>query len=158
MNISNLPEIIALNKIYSEYNVSIRVSKDECLGGNLDYPAAVFTIKEKSFNMYINDELSDLQYQNPLLNLYLVLRELDYFSESPDVTEWCMENGFDESNDQVLGYYRDLGSIYRVVEKIIGKINPIISDYDYEMGSGVACELRKITKLMANKKRLSLLI
>lgn len=136
-------EIEALQEIYKKYKVKINVSKTEFLGGDKDYPAVVFSLNDKSFNLFADDEHSDFKFQKPLLSLCVVLRELDYYSYSQDYLLWCKELNFDSGNTQILNYYRSLGSLYRDIENILGKINPNITDWDFEMNAGPAQELRE---------------
>ncbi len=140
---SNYPEIEALNKIFIKHKVEIRFSTTDFLNGNKDYCAVEFKLEGKLFHFYVEDEHSDIQYNYPLLNLCLVLRELEYYAETPDYLIWCQERYFDPKNIAVLTHYRSLASIYREVEKIIGKIDSQVSDWDFEMGSGASWDLRK---------------
>ena len=139
-------EIRALQDIFQKYKIEIRVSNNEFLAGNKNYPAVVFSLEDKSFNLFVDDDYSDLKYNNHLLTLYLVLRELDYYSDSSDYILWCKEHLLEPENKQVISYYRSLGSNYRDIEKILGKIDSQISDYDFELNAGAAQELRSQTK------------
>ncbi|MBL4604318.1 MAG: hypothetical protein JKY02_01210 [Flavobacteriaceae bacterium] len=140
---STYPEIEALNKIFMKYKVEIRFSTTDFLAGNKEYCAVEFTLDKKIFNFYVEDEYEDIRYNYPLLNLCLVLRELEFYAESTDYLIWCEERYFDPKNKDILAHFRNLGTIYREVEKIIGKIDSSISDWDFEMGSGASWELRK---------------
>ena len=130
------PEIKVLKDIYQKHNVKIVVSNKDFLGGNTDYHAIEFTLGDETFNMFADDEQSDFQLNNPLLNLVVVLRELDYYTYSNDYLLWCTELKLDSVNTQILSYYRSLSAIYRDIEKIMGKIDPIFSDWDFEMNIG----------------------
>lgn len=136
-------EIEALQEIYKKYEVKISISEIEFLGDDKDYPAVVFSLNGKSFNLFVDDEYSDFISQKPLLSLCLVLRELDYYSYSQDYLLWCKELNFDSGNTQILNYYRSLGGLYRDIEKILGNINPHITDWDFKMNAGPAQELRE---------------
>ena len=137
------PEIEALNNIYLKHQVEIRFSSTNFLAENKDYCAVVFKLGAKEFNFFIEDEYNDIRYNYPLLNLCLVLRELEYYIETDDYLIWCKERSLDVKNTAILNHYKNLGSVYREVEKITGKIDSQISDWDFEMGSGAAWELRK---------------
>ncbi len=137
------PEIKALNNIYIKHQVEIRFSTTEFLAGDKDYCAVTFKLGTKEFNFFVEDEYDDIQYDYPLLNLCLVLRELEYYIETDDYLLWCKERSLDEKNTAILSHYKNLGKVYREVEKIIGNIDSQISDWDFEMGSGASWELRK---------------
>ena len=139
----DFPEISALNNIYLQHRVEIEVSRSECLNGKNEYPAVTFKLGGEYFKMYVDDEQDDFRSNYPLLNLCVVLRELEYYNETEDFLLWCTEMFLDPSNSQVLTYYRDLAEIYRGVEAILGKVDSFVSDWDFEMGSGVMHELRK---------------
>ncbi len=143
---TNCPEIKALQEIYLKHRVEIIVSKTAFLGDNKDYPSVIFTLSGKSFDLFVDDEYSDFKSNRPLLSLCVVLRELDYYSGSQDYLLWCKELNFNPGNTQVLNYYRSLGATYREVEEILEKIDPQITDWDFEMNAGPAYELRGITQ------------
>jgi len=137
------PEIEALNKIYVKYKVEIRFSTTDFLESKKEYRAVEFKIEGKTFCFYVEDELDDIKYNFPLLNLCLVLRELEGYGLTPDYLVWCQERYLDPKKENTLANFRNLGTVYREVEKIIGEINSQVSDWDFEMGSGASWELRK---------------
>jgi hypothetical protein len=141
------PEVQALKEIYQKHEVKIKISDDDFLAGNKDYPAVVVNFGKTPFDLYADDEYSDFNLNNPLLNLCVILRELDYYADSIDYLLWCKELNFEPNNIQVLNYYRSLGGIYREIEKILGKIDPQITDWDFEMNAGPAFELREYGKI-----------
>ena len=140
---SNYPEIEQLNKIYLKHKIEIRFIPSTFLAGNEDYRAVEFKLDGKVFNFYVEDEYGDSRYNYPLLNLCLVLRELEFYIESDDILVWSKERYLDPKNEAVLAHFRNLGTIYREVEKIMGKIDSQVSEWDFEMGSGASYELRK---------------
>lgn len=137
------PEIEALNNIYVKHKVEIRFSTTDFLAGSKAYRAVTFKIGGKVFNFYVEDELDDIRYNYPLLNLCLVLRELEGYAYAQDYLIWCQERYLDPKDEAILSNYRSLATIYRDVEKIMGKIDSQVSDWDFEMGSGASWELRK---------------
>ena len=143
MKEKDYPEIQALIEIIQKHNVRISVSDDEFLAGNEDYPAVVISLNEKSFKLFADDEYKDLRLNNTLLALCVVLRELEDYEYASDYLVWCKHHAFDEANSQVREYHMSLGSIYKDVEIILGKINSQISDYDFELNAGAARELRE---------------
>ena len=140
---SKYPEIVALNALYIKHKVAIRFSSTDFLNGDKDYRLVTFKLEQKTFLFYVQDELGDIRYNYPLLNLCLVLRELEEYNLSPDFLIWCQERYLDASNDAVLAQYRNLGTVFRDVEAILGEINSYVSDWDFEMGSGPSWDLRK---------------
>ena len=140
---SEYKEIDALNNIYIKHKVEIRFSTTDFLIEDKDYRAVEFKAGGKLFNFYVEDEYDDIRYNYPLLNLCLVLRELEYYIDTDDYLIWCNERSLDVKNIDIQAHYKNLGSIYREVENIIGKIDSQISDWDFEMGSGASWELRK---------------
>jgi len=140
---STHPEIDALNNIYMKHKVEIRFSPTDFLAGNEEYRAVVFKLGGKVFNFYVEDDLGDIRYNYPLLNLCLVLRELEGYAYAEDYLIWCQERYLDPKNEAILANYRNLAPIYRDIEGILGTIDSQISDWDFEMGSGPSWELRK---------------
>jgi len=140
---SKYPEIEALNKLYIKHKVEIHFSTTDFLAGSKEYRAVELSLEGKTFNFYVEDEQGDIEYNYPLLNLCLVLRELEGYDDAIDYLIWCQERYLDPKNEAVLANYRNLATIYREVEKIIGKIDSQVSDWDFEMGSGSSWELRK---------------
>lgn len=140
---SDYKEINALNNIYINHKVEIWFSTTDFLADNKDYRAVEFKVAEKIFHFYVEDEYDDIRYNYPLLNLCLVLRELEYYIETDDYLIWCNERSLDVKNTVILTHYKNLGTVYREVENIIGKIDSYVSDWDFEMGSGASWELRK---------------
>lgn len=140
---SKYPEIEALNKLYVQHKIEIRFSTTDFLAESKEYRAVEFKMGGKTFHLYVEDELDDIRYNYPLLNLCLVLRELEGYALTTDYLIWCQERYLDPKNEAALAHYRNLGSVYREVEKIMGKIHSQVSDWDFEMGSGASWELRK---------------
>jgi hypothetical protein len=136
-------EITALNDLYKKYNVSISISTDECLSGDIDYPAVEFSLDRKTFNLFVDDEYSDFKYNYPLLSLCIVLRELESYKFSDDYLQWCKERFFKPEDVQVRDYYMSLALIYKDIEKILGKINSQISDSDFSLSMGAIRQLRE---------------
>tara|TARA_R110001632_G_scaffold199060_2_gene321448 strand:+ start:15768 stop:16205 length:438 start_codon:yes stop_codon:yes gene_type:complete len=140
---ASYPEIEALNKIYVNHQVEIEFSTTDFLTKNKEYCAVAFTIEKETFYFYVEDEYGDIKYNYPLLNLCLVLRELEFYAESSDYLVWCQDRYFDPENNSILAHFKNLKTVYQSVEKIIGKIESYISNWDFEMGSGASWELRK---------------
>ncbi|MFT6244467.1 MAG: hypothetical protein ACJA0U_001186 [Salibacteraceae bacterium] len=65
----------------------------------------------------------------------MVLRELSIYKEEDDFLSWCHKNGSDASSHEVLNYYRDLKSMFHEIKSILGTIDPLISNYDYGLGT-----------------------
>jgi hypothetical protein len=140
---SNYPEINALNETYTKHKVKIRFLTSDFLADNKDYRAAEFKLGETTFHFYVEDEYSDIRYNYPLLNLCLVLRELESYADSDDYLIWCKEHYFDPKNQDILAHFKNLETVYRGIEKKLGKIDSHITNWDFEMGSGASWELRK---------------
>lgn len=140
---SKYPEIEALNRICIEHKVEIRFSTTTFLAENKDYRLVNFKLDGTTFEFFVEDENDDVRLNYPLLNLCLVLRELEHFADSPDYLVWSKEHYLDAKNEEVLAHFKNLAVVYGEVEKIIGKIDSQISDWDFEMGSGASWELRK---------------
>lgn len=136
------PEIDKLNQIYVDHQVVIIADHTRLLGGKKYYPMVEFQLAGKQFEIYVDDQYQDLRLNYPLLNLCLVLRELEGYDWADDLLVWSMERGLDSGDLQVLDFYRELGRIYIQVEAILGKVDPFVSDWDFEMNAGAAQALR----------------
>lgn len=137
------PEIEKLNQIYVRYKVETKTDRSRLLGGSPYYPMVLFKLNGKTFQIYVDDEYDDLRLNYPLLNLCLVLRELEGYDYADDILVWCIERGLDPADPHVLGFYRELGRIYKQVEATLGKVDPFVSDWDFEMNAGAAQALRR---------------
>jgi len=139
---SKYEEVQNLIEFFKKFEVHIDIFEKEYLANNKNYKAVSIKLTNKTFKLFIDDDLLDSSYNNPILNLILVLRELEKYNEVEDFLDWCNESGFEPENTEVLSYYKDLATIYRDIESTVGKINSYVSNWDYEMGSGPMSELR----------------
>lgn len=140
---SDNQEIKALQNIFTKHKVEINFSATNSLAQNKEYRSVEFKLEKHIFSFYVDDEYDDIKYNNSLLNFCLVLRELESYKDTKDYLSWCQERYFNPKNERVIINFRNLATIYRKVENIIGEINSQISNWDFEMNSGVASELRK---------------
>ena len=92
-------------------------------------------IGRKFWKLLIDDEYLYLNKKKQPISFYMVLRELSIYEEEDDFLSWCHQNGSDASSQEILSYYRGLDSTYLEVKEILGIIDPLISDYDYELGT-----------------------
>jgi len=143
---SNGSGVARLKTMLERYGVEIVVSKSRFLAGNDDYPRVELQFAEKDFVLYVDDEYDDFKIGNPLLDLCLVLREIEYYNSTYDFSLWCKERQLDMANNEVLQYYRDLADINRELYKIIGEVDPFVTDYEFEFNCGAALELRDYSK------------
>lgn len=142
MKMNSYPEIQALQKIYDDYKIHIAVVKDSYLTNAQDHPEVRFTINHCPFTIYIDDEYEDLAIGHPLLSLYLILREFGIYREEEDLLTWSNGKGLDPGNIKVLQYYKELSKTYIEIEQLLGKVDPPISDLDFQLNAGPAQALR----------------
>ena len=143
MDKKDYPEIRALTETYKKHSIEISVSDDEFLFGNKNYPAVTFSLGEKLFRLFADDEYHDFSVNNPILSLCIILRELEDYEYADDYIVWCKQHAFDTANLQVRDYHMSLRGIFNDVEKILGKIDSQISDIDFELNAGAAQKLRE---------------
>ncbi len=137
------PEIEALNQLWVKHRVMIKITREDHLAEKPYYPLVEFQISGKLYKLFIDDEYDDLRYNYPLLNFCLVLRELEGFDLARDPRIWAQERGLDPEHEQVRDYHKYLSIIYQEIEKILIKIHPQVSDWDFEMNAGAAQQLRR---------------
>lgn len=106
----------------------------------------IFTIVElkigrDTWTIYVDDEYQDLLKNKQLFSLYLVLRELQEYSDSDDYLDWCANCGLESNDDHLLAYFRDLGRISREIEAKIGTFELPITDFEYQMRISVVDQL-----------------
>lgn len=138
---NSYPEIQALQQIYDDHTIEIRVTKDLYLREK-EHTKVTFVLNNLAFELYIDDEYNDLSIGNPLLSLCLVLRELETYNEEEDIVTWSISKGIDPGNPMVLNYYKNLSKIYTQIEQELGKIDSHISDLDFQLNAGPAQVLR----------------
>ena len=136
-------EIHALENIYNDHKVKIRVSESDFSFTALEHIWVSFTLKNRSFVLLVDDEYKDLQINNPILHLCLVLRELEAYREEEDLLAWSKHKYIDPGDSNILDYYRGLSNIYTQIEQILGNIDSHVSYFDFEMNAGAAQELRR---------------
>lgn len=103
----------------------------------------LFSINDKSWQIFIDDEYKHFNPDNSLICLYLILSALEEYKESSDYLQWCKFNNLNASNLNWLDYYKDLETTYLEIESELGEIDACISDYDYTLRTGVTEELLK---------------
>ncbi len=103
----------------------------------------VFSAGERNWEIYIYDEFHDFNIERQLLCVYLALRALDDYNQETDFLTWCYSYRLDATESYWLNYYRGLGDIVKQIEAIIGPIDPIIPQLDYELRSGAYSALLK---------------
>lgn len=140
---SDYPEINALRALYQKHHIEVSFSDTDFLAGSKDYRRTKFVLDGKTFSFYVEDERDDAAFNNPLLNLCLVLRELEGYEDATDYLVWCKERYIDPKEENALANYRDLADIYRDVEKILGEVNSQVSNWDFEMRSGSMWKLNQ---------------
>ena len=136
-------EIEELNALWVKHKVMVRVDRNTLLSNKAYYPLVEFQISGENFSLFVDDEFSDFRKNYPLLNFCLVLRELDGYKYTSEYEVWCQERSFDSSDETIKEAFKNLKYVTNEVEKILGKIDPIISDWDFEMNTGAAQALRR---------------
>ena len=94
-----------------------------------------FYIGTNSWKLLIDDEYLYLNEKHQPISFYMALRELSIYEEEDDFLTWCHQNESDASSTEILNYYRGLDSTYQEIKKILGTIDPVFSNYDYELGT-----------------------
>ena len=130
------PEIEQLNALWVRHKVMVKVDRSEQLNDKSYYPLVHFTISGEQFSLFVDDEFSDFKKN------YHLLRELDGYKFTSEYENWCQERFFEPDNEQVKSAFENLRSVTEKVESILGEIDPIISDWDFEMNAGAAQALR----------------
>jgi hypothetical protein len=137
------PEIEALQKLADNFEIEIVIQSGQYLAGNENYPAAKFTTKDQSFELFLYDEYEDLKWNNPLLHLCLALMELENYDDAEDYLQWCTFRGLEAANEEMRSYHTGLGETYNALKNILGEIDPQVSYFDFELNAGAAQALRK---------------
>ncbi len=137
------PEIDTLNELWTKHKVETKIDRSQLLEGRPYYPLVRFKIGGEDFELFVDDEYDDLKKNYPLLNFCLVLRELEGFQDTKDFEYWCQERSLDSTDPQVFYAFNHLEETYEKVVKIMGSIDSHVSDWDFEMNTGAAQELRR---------------
>ncbi|PQB05391.1 hypothetical protein [Aureitalea marina] len=109
------------------------------------YPLVHFELRGTTFPIYVDDEYTDLELGNRLLNLCLVLRALENYLDAEDYLVWCTQHGLDFGDSAAREYHMGLGTMVREIRKWIDPIDSFISDFDFELNAGAAQYLRRTT-------------
>ncbi|MEL6252590.1 MAG: hypothetical protein AAFR87_11315 [Bacteroidota bacterium] len=137
------PEIEALEELIRRFNIHLKRLDKPGLRQGAESLAILFSIQDKSFELYIKDEYKDWQEENQAMCLCLALRELEEYEEEADYLSWCKARGYSGNLELIRQYHMDLRGIYREVQEILGEIDAQISDWDFELNAGAAQELRR---------------
>lgn len=98
----------------------------------------------EEWEMLIHDENHYLNSSKPVLCYYLMLVSLEDFLECEDYLEWTKE--YMIKAPEFLEEYKQLSKTYVEIESILGKIDSLISPFDFEMRAGEFDELLRLEK------------
>ncbi len=140
----NFPEITELQVLVTTFQMSVKTITGEFLGEKEYFPKIRLTIKGRVFSFYADDEYNDLTIPNPALSVCVALRSLEDYKHAEDYLVWCTQHNFDTASTAVRNHFQHLGEVYSQVHKILGEVDSKISDYDFELNTGAAQQLRKI--------------
>ncbi len=135
--------IKALNALIIKYKAPVKVSKEIFLGDRKDFPLVILSLDKQSFQLFVDDEYNDFNYNNHILNFCIVLRGLENYKFSGDYLVWCAERYIDASDTKIRTYYMGLDKIYNKIKAILGEINSFIPDNDFEFDMGEVKTLRE---------------
>ena len=138
------PEIARLRTLQDKYEISIIINEGSQLAGRSSYPFIKLTLGEEVFEFYVDDEYDDFRIKYPLLLLCVVLREFEDYEEASDYLVWCTAKGLSPEHERVRAHHMDMRAIFRNIHSLFGEINSHISDYNFELNSGAAQQLRTI--------------
>ncbi len=141
---SNYQEIINLKNLHSKHNMSFALAKVHPNFNATENVWIEFTVDDFNAILIVDDEFKDFSAKSPILNFCLVLRELETYREEEDILRWTVFKNLSPSNPEVLNYYKDLGTHYKEIRDILGKIDSQISYFDFELNAGAAQELRRL--------------
>ena len=99
-------------------------------------------LNNNNFIIYIDDEYNDINEANPLMCLFLILRELEIYKDSTDYLDWFKQLGVNANDEKLRQYYFTLGTSYKKIENILGEVDSCISSLDYQLNTGVIQKLR----------------
>ncbi|GAB5416753.1 MAG: hypothetical protein Crog4KO_22420 [Crocinitomicaceae bacterium] len=136
------PEIAKLQALRLQHSIEVR-STHERLCNRADFPKVHFSVGQKTFSIFIDDEYEDLKIDNPDLHLCLALRSLENYADAEDFLVWCTQLGLDSTDNEARNHHLELSTTYSEIKKILGTIDSYISDFDFELNAGAAQELRK---------------
>ena len=138
------PEIDSLRELSKRFKLLVLPSDRPPLGNEASMPAVDLFFGSSCYQLYVYDEMADLSDTNPLLNLCLVLMALEDYQEEPDFLAWCRLYGLSTAEPAFRQWHMDLRTLYPELEKRLGnKIEPFISQLDWELNAGAAQELRR---------------
>ena len=137
------PELNKLNEFYLANKFTSKIHRSELLADLSYYPKVNFTLKDEHFYLFVDDEYDDLKTNYPLLVLCLVLRELEGYEYTNDYKIWCHERYLNPEDSEIKECFQHLKKVYIQVKKMVKEINSYVTDFDFEMNSGAAQELRK---------------
>lgn len=136
------PEIEILEQLYGKHNISVTPVQEDYLDDDKTYPAVNLHIGNHRFVVYIDNEYSDLEKNNPLLSLCLVLRAFDAYAYAEDYLQWCTHHGLNASDEKIRDYHMSLRNTSAEVYTLLGYMECPVSDFDFELNAGAAQHLR----------------
>lgn len=136
-------EIAKLQDLRSQHDIEIFVT-DVLLCHRDDLRKVVMTIKQRPYEIYVDDEYQDLIIDNPDLHLCLVLRSLEDFQDADDFLTWCQRLYIDPADSTARQYHMNLNSVCARITAHIGTIDSFISNSDFELNAGAAQKIRQL--------------
>lgn len=134
----NYPDINRLKLLQEEY--ALRVSAIDT--PTVDKPFRVeLRLRGQSWLLYIEDEYGDFSLSNQLACLSLVLRSLEDYGKAEDYINWCVQHGLNASDNRWLDYFLGLEWLHIEIKEAMGKIEPGISSWDYQLRLGAYAAL-----------------
>ncbi len=134
---NEITQLIHLQKTYQLRVEALAVDTGE------SFIKVRFLAGGRSWEVYVDNEYGYFDPSKQLLGIYLVLSAVDHYHTADDYLVWCNDNGLNASEPQWLDYYRGLDAVYKEIESIIGKIDPFITSFDYELHAGAFSALLK---------------
>ncbi len=135
-------ELKQLSDFCLKYQASVVRLKDRFLAEDTSFPEIHFSILDKQFNLFVDDEFDDLKVNSNPLSVCIALRALESYDFAEDYLVWCTQHNFDAADMQVRDHFQNLGEIVAWFAKNQIQVDSFISDFDFELNAGVAQFLR----------------
>lgn len=139
------PEITRLSAALEKHQIRIEVQPETTFEKEYSWRTLLIKAAHKEYILSIYDEYSDAEEKpsQPML-LHLALWSCSLYDEAEDFLEWCVDAAFSASSAEALQLYRDLGTVVPHFLELIGDDAAPLSDWDFNMNTGVTQHLRSL--------------
>ena len=127
----------------SDIVLEVLPSKEELV--SISYAEIQVQTDGSCYVIPVFDEFKDVQLDNPILWFHLVVEACEYFEDVEQYDAWRLDVGLNDE-EIVSEIYQHLKRTVPLLRQHIGISVKAISDYDFQLNTGITQKLRACTR------------